>query len=109
MIRERVDGRHIVLIGDSIVRKNTMLRLVALARELGARSVSVMIASPPIRFPDFYGVDTPHQSELAAALETPEQIRQSIGADYLGYLSVGAMVTAAGGDANRVQPGVIYW
>lgn len=101
MIRERVDGRHIVLIDDSIVRKNTMPRLVALARELGARSVSVMIASPPIRFPDFYGVDTPHQSELAAALETPEQIRQSIGADYLGYLSVGAMVTAAGGDANR--------
>jgi amidophosphoribosyltransferase len=96
MIGERIKGRDVYLIDDSIVRGNTLPRLVELARSLGARTVSVLIASPPIRFPDFYGVDTPEQSELMAANMTVEQMRRTINADYLGFLSVSAMVEATG-------------
>ena len=94
MISELVHGKDVVMIDDSIVRGNTLPRLVKLSRELGAKSVSVLIASPPIRFPDFYGVDTPSQSELMAANMTVEQMRYEIDADYLGFLSVSELVQA---------------
>jgi amidophosphoribosyltransferase len=94
LITERVKGRDVYLIDDSIVRGNTLPRLIALIKESGAKSVSVLIASPPIRFPDFYGVDTPQQVDLMAANMTVEEMRLAIGADYLGFLSVSAMVRA---------------
>lgn len=96
MIPELIAGKDIVMIDDSIVRGNTLPRLVALARELGAKSVTILIASPPIRYPDFYGVDTPTQDELMAANMTVEEMREKIGADYLGFLSVSALVRATG-------------
>lgn len=104
IIPEAIKGRDVILIDDSIVRMNTMPRLVALANHLGARSVSVLIASPPVRFPDFYGIDTPRQSELAAANMTIEEMRKEINkkiADknfckYLGFLSLDRMVAATG-------------
>ena len=91
---ELVNGKDIIMIDDSIVRGNTLPRLIKLARGLGAKSVQVLIASPPIRFPDFYGVDTPSQSELMAANMSVEEMRREIDADYLGFLSVSAMVRA---------------
>lgn len=94
MIPELVTGKDVIMIDDSIVRGNTLPRLVKLSRELGAKSVSVLIASPPIRFPDFYGVDTPSQAELMAANMTVEQMRYEIDADYLGFLSVSELVQA---------------
>lgn len=94
ILSERVADRDVYMIDDSIVRGNTLPRLVKLARRLGARSVSVLIASPPIRYPDFYGVDTPKQSDLLAARLTVEEMRQHIDADYLGFLSVSALVRA---------------
>lgn len=96
MIPELVKGKHLVMIDDSIVRGNTLPRLVALARELGAQSVTILIASPPIRYPDFYGVDTPLQADLMAANMTIEEMRHKIGADYLGFLSVSNLVKAIG-------------
>lgn len=96
IIPEVVTGKDVVIIDDSIVRLNTMPRLVRQAYILGAKSVSVLIASPPVRFPDYYGIDTPKQSELAAANMTIEQIRQQIGSDYLGYLSLSHMLKATG-------------
>lgn len=96
MIPELITGKDVVMIDDSIVRGNTLPRLVALARESGAKSVTILIASPPIRYPDFYGVDTPSQDELMAANMTVEEMRQAIGADYLGFLSVSALVQAIG-------------
>lgn len=96
MIPELIVGKDLVMIDDSIVRGNTLPRLVALARELGAKSVTILIASPPIRYPDFYGVDTPSQDELMAANMSVEEMRQAIGADHLGFLSVTAMVDAIG-------------
>lgn len=101
MIAEQVVGKDVIFIDDSIVRGNTMPRLVRLAREMGAKSVHVLIASPPVRFPDFYGVDTPSQSELMAANMTVEQMRQTIGCDYLGFLSVSAMVRATNHRADE--------
>lgn len=94
VLPERVEGRDVIMVDDSIVRLNTMPRLVKLVRGLGARSVTVLIASPPIRFPDFYGVDTPEQRELSAARNTVEEMRREIEADYLGFLSVSALVRA---------------
>src|SRR5690606_32499824 len=96
MIPELITGKDVVMIDDSIVRGNTLPRLVALARELGATSVTILIASPPIRYPDFYGVDTPSQDDLMAANMTVEEMRQAIGADYLGFLPVSALVEAIG-------------
>lgn len=103
MIPELVNGKDLVMIDDSIVRGNTLPRLVALARESGAKSVTVLIASPPIRFPDFYGVDTPSQKELMAATMSVEQMRQAIGADYLGFLSVSALVRETGIEGSQLN------
>lgn len=94
IISERVEGRDVVLIDDSIVRGNTMPRLVRLCREVGAKSVTVLIASPPVRFPDHYGVDIRDQVELIAARMTVKEMRRYFGADYLGFLSISAMVRA---------------
>lgn len=96
IIPELIAGKDVVMIDDSIVRGNTLPRLVTLARSLGAASVTVLVASPPIRYPDFYGVDTPAQEDLIAARMDTEQIRKVIQADYLGYLSVPALVRATG-------------
>lgn len=96
IVPELVKGKHFVIIDDSIVRGNTLPRLVELARSVGAKTVSVLIASPPIRFPDFYGVDTPEQAALMAAQMTVEEMRQRVDADYLGFLPVSALIRATG-------------
>lgn len=103
IIPELIAGKDLVMIDDSIVRGNTLPRLVALARELGAKSVTVLIASPPIRYPDFYGVDTPSQDDLMAANMSVEEMRRVIGADYLGFLNVSALVRAAGVPRERLN------
>lgn len=100
IIPEAVKDRDVILIDDSIVRLNTMPRLVELTYAAGARSVSVLIASAPVRFPDFYGIDTPDQSELAAANFTIAQIKDKLGnhkkCKDLGFLSLDGMVAATG-------------
>lgn len=96
LIPERIKGRDVYLIDDSLVRGNTLPRLISLIKKSGAKSVSVLIASSPIRFPDFYGIDTPQQIDLMAANMTVEEMRVAIGADYLGFLPVSAMVRATG-------------
>lgn len=101
IISEAVAGRDMIIVDDSIVRLNTMPRLVKLAKLAGARSVSVIISSPPVRFPDFYGIDTPKQSDLAAANMTVEEMREKITADYLGFLSLDRMIRATGLPADK--------
>lgn len=104
IIPEAVNGKDVILIDDSIVRLNTMPRLVELMYASGAQSVSVLIASAPVRFPDFYGIDTPDQSELAAANLTIAQMKDKLGngkkCKVLGYLSLDGMVTATGMSAD---------
>ncbi len=103
MIPELVKGKDIIMIDDSIVRGNTLPRLIKLAKTLEARSVTVLIASPPVRYPDFYGIDTPSQAELIAANLSTEEIRQFMKADYLGFLTVSALIRAVGSGKDRLN------
>ena len=81
-------GRRVVVVDDSIVRGTTMRQLVKLIRGAGAVEVHLRIASPPISWPCFYGIDTPARSELLAARESLEEMRRSLGIDTLAYLSL---------------------
>lgn len=101
IIPEAVKGRDVVVIDDSIVKLNTIPRIVKKLMDAGARSVIVLIASPPVRYSDFYGIDTPDQSELAAFSMNPEEMRRDIEARYLGFLSLGGMIRATRSPADR--------
>jgi len=87
-----VKNRRVVVVEDSIVRGTTLKQLVRMIRGAGAAEVHVRVGSPPIRFPCFYGVDMSTCKELIASSHTVEQIRDHIGADSLGYLSVEGML-----------------
>jgi len=89
-----LNGRKVVLIEDSIVRGTTLGVLIEMLREAGTIEIHVRISSPPVRFPNFYGINMPSQAELIAHGRTIEGIRSAIGADSLGYLSVEGMLMA---------------
>ena len=89
-----MDGRRVVLVDDSIVRSTTMTKLVALVREAGATEVHVRIASPMIRYPCFYGIDTPNRSELVAANHSVDEINNLIGSDSLAFVSLDGLAKA---------------
>ncbi|MFO0971482.1 MAG: hypothetical protein U0520_04020 [Candidatus Saccharimonadales bacterium] len=93
-IPEFVRGRPVALVDDSIVRLNTARQLIEKARAAGATSVRLFLGSPPVRFPDFYGIDTPRQSELAAANMTVEEMREDIEAEYIGFLALSGLISA---------------
>ncbi|WP_148882879.1 amidophosphoribosyltransferase [Thermococcus aciditolerans] len=95
-VRGVIEGKSVVLVDDSIVRGTTMKRIVAMLRKAGAREVHVRIASPPIRYPCYMGVDIPTRHELIAAFGSVEKVRESIGADSLAYLSVEGLKKAVG-------------
>jgi amidophosphoribosyltransferase len=94
---ESIRGKRLVVVDDSIVRGTTTKQVVAMLREAGATEVHIRVTCPPIQWPCFYGIDMPTRQELIAADLTVEQIRAYVGADSLGYLSLEAMVAAAGG------------
>lgn len=95
--------RDVVVIDDSIVRGTTTKKLVKMLKEVGARKVHLRISCPPVKYPDFYGIDTPDQSQLIAArLKTTEAIRKHIGADTLEYLSYDGMIKAIGVGEDRL-------
>ena len=92
---EVVKDKDVVLIDDSIVRGTTTKQIIALVRAAGAKSVHVRVSSPPVLYPDFYGIDTPDQMQLIAAkLKSELRIGAAIGADTLGYLSLEGMLAA---------------
>ena len=95
-VREVIEGKSVVLVDDSIVRGTTMKRIVAMLRRAGAKEVHVRIASPPIRYPCYMGVDIPTRHELIAAFGSVEKVRESIGADSLAYLSIEGLKKAVG-------------
>ena len=71
-----VEGKRVVLIDDSIVRGTTSVKIVQMMRDAGAREVHMRISSPPIAYPDFYGIDTPERDKLLAARMDLEAMRQ---------------------------------
>ncbi|HOQ27460.1 MAG TPA: amidophosphoribosyltransferase [Armatimonadota bacterium] len=95
-LTETLAGKRVVMVDDSIVRGTTTRRIVRLLRDAGAREVHVRISSPPDRFPCHYGIDTGNRGELIAATLSVSQIREFIGADTLGYLSLRGVMRAIG-------------
>ncbi|MBC5816153.1 MAG: amidophosphoribosyltransferase [Candidatus Eremiobacteraeota bacterium] len=93
---ENLKDHRVVVVDDSIVRGTTTPRIVQLLRDAGAKEVHVRITSPPIKHPCFLGVDMATYDELIAANYTVDEIRQKIGADTLGYLSLDALIRATG-------------
>lgn len=89
-------NKDVVVIDDSIVRGTTTKKIVRMLKDAGARKVHLAISSPPVKYPDFYGIDTPDQSQLIAAKLPLDSIRQHIGADSLTYLSLSGMIKAIG-------------
>lgn len=89
-------GKKVVVVDDSIVRGTTSKQLVEMLRRAGARKVHLMISSPPVRFPDFYGINTPNQKELIAARLTIEEIIEFTGADSVNYLSYEGLIKSTG-------------
>lgn len=95
-VRQVVNGKRVVMVDDSIVRGTTSRRIVTMLKEAGATEVHVVISSPPIKNPCFYGIDTSSTEELIASNNSIEEIRELIGADSLTFLSVEGMVRAIG-------------
>ena len=87
-VRRMLEGQRVVLVDDSIVRGTTSRKIVRLVREAGATEVHVRISCPPTISPCYYGVDTPRREELIGAQKSVEEIREFLGADSLGYLSL---------------------
>ncbi|MGB3772205.1 MAG: amidophosphoribosyltransferase [Rhodococcus sp. (in: high G+C Gram-positive bacteria)] len=106
-LREVIRGKRLIVVDDSIVRGNTQRALVRMLREAGALEIHVRIASPPVRWPCFYGIDFASPAELIAnGMDSDdgmlEGVRQAIGADSLGYISIEGMIAASEQPASRL-------
>ncbi len=91
-VAEVLAGRRVAVVDDSIVRGTTSRKLVRLLRRAGATQVHFRVGSPPVTHPCFYGIDTPSRRELIGALKTVVEIREYLGVDSLGYLSLEGML-----------------
>jgi amidophosphoribosyltransferase len=93
-IAQEFRGKNVLLVDDSIVRGTTSKEIIQMAREAGARKVYFASASPPVRFPNVYGIDMPTRAELIAAFRSDEEICREIGADALIYQDLEALKAA---------------
>ena len=95
-----LNGKRVIVVDDSIVRGTTTPRVINLIRRAGAKEVHMRITTPPIISPCFLGVDMATKAELIAANQSIEEIRQHIGADSLGYLSIDGLNRSTGQPPN---------
>lgn len=95
-VRGVVAGKKVVMVDDSIVRGTTSRRIVQLLKEAGAKEVHVRIASPPLRYPCFYGIDIQTREELIAANHSVSEIKDLIFADSLSFLSEEGLIESIG-------------
>ncbi len=95
-VRSVVHGKRIVLVDDSIVRGNTMRKIVGMLKEAGAEEVHVRIGSPPIVAPCYLGIDMKTRDQFIASERKVDEIARLIGADSLGYISIDGLVEAIG-------------
>jgi len=91
-----IAGKKLVVVDDSIVRGTTTPHVVSLLRKAGATEIHLRICAPPIRYPCFFGVDMATRWQLIAARKTVPEIREHLGADSLGYLSLDGLIRAVG-------------
>jgi amidophosphoribosyltransferase len=101
-LRDVIAGQRVVVVDDSIVRGNTQRAIVAMLREAGAAEVHVRISSPPVTWPCFYGIDFASRAELIAGSLSVDEIRASLGADSLGYVSLAGLTAATTLPADRL-------
>ena len=97
-LKANIHGKRLVVVDDSIVRGTTTRALVKMLREAGATEVHLRISSPPFKWPCFYGIDTPSQTELLAATHSIEEIIDYLGCDSLSYISLENLVDAIGSE-----------
>ena len=88
VLKATVAGKRVVVIDDSLVRGTTSKKLIQQLRDAGAKEIHFKSASPAVKFPCYFGIDTAHRSELIAAQLTTEEIAKQIGADTLDYLNL---------------------
>lgn len=96
-------GKNVLLVDDSIVRGNTSQRIIQMARDSGANKVYIASASPPVRFPNVYGIDMPSAEELIAHNRTEEEICKIIGADWLIYQELDDLIDAVQQDNRDIS------
>jgi len=97
---EVISGKRVVIVDDSIVRGTTTPHVVGMVRKAGATEIHMRVCAPPIRHPCHFGVDMATRRELIAANMTVDEIRQFIGADSLGYLSVDGLLKTVGSNGH---------
>jgi amidophosphoribosyltransferase len=103
--RAVVKGKRILLVDDSVVRGTTSVKIVQMMYEAGAAEVHMRIASPPIKHPDYYGIDTPEEKSLLAATHTLEEMRKFIGVTSLAFLSIDGVYKSMGFESrNNARP-----
>ncbi len=100
-VRGVLRGKRVVIVEDSIVRGTTLKHLARMIREAGARQIHVRVSCPPIISPCFYGIDFQTEKELIANEKTVDQIREHLGVDSLGYLSLEGMINRAPNGDNH--------
>ena len=99
--RGSIKGKSVVLVDDSVVRGTTSVKIVELMREAGASEIHMRIACPPIKYPDFYGIDTPETEQLLASNKNLDEMCKYIGADSLGFLSLDGLYQSMGYKKGR--------
>tara|TARA_B100000686_G_scaffold205125_1_gene211956 strand:- start:771 stop:2204 length:1434 start_codon:yes stop_codon:yes gene_type:complete len=96
-----IKDKSIILVDDSLVRGTTSVKIIKMLHEAGAKEVHLRIASPPIKYPDYYGVDTPNKDELLASKNTLEEMRKIVNAKTLKFLSIEGLYKAMGYDGRN--------
>lgn len=100
-VKDVIQGKRVVIVEDSVVRGTTSRTRIRAIREAGAREITLVVSCPPIRFPCYYGIDFATRDELIAAKQTVDEICSFLELDGLHYLSLEAMIEAAGGDVEQ--------
>lgn len=100
-LEEVMRNKRVILVDDSIVRGNTSKQIIELIRNAGAKEVHMAIASPPVKYPCYYGIDTSAQEDLIASQKTIPQLEEFLGADSLNYLSIDGLIDATGLDYDQ--------
>lgn len=103
MVRPKIEGKRLIVVDDSIVRGNTMKRLVAALRHQGVKEIHLRSSSPPLRHPCHFGIDIPQRDELVAAGRTAQEVADYIGVDSLGYLSLPGLGRAIHSASHAIE------
>ena len=95
-ITSLISGKNIIVIDDSVVRGTTSKQIIKILRAAGAKRIYLLVSAPPTIAPCYYGVDTPEVQQLICANNSLEKVREYIGADYLGFLSLKGLKESIG-------------